>query len=97
MPALGERLRQARTRAGRSCRELDRLAGLTEGHTQAIEVGRISSPTLATVASLAQALGVGVTYLVSDESPRVTKHRTSRRRGVAKTASLRGRKGKLDA
>jgi len=61
---LGERLRQTRERAGIAARELDRIAGITEGHTTLIESGRRRDISGRTLASLAEALGAESRWLL---------------------------------
>ena len=64
---LAERIRCLREEAGLSRRALDDRAALTAGHTQGIESGRMRSPELATVKAIANALGVSLDALLSDE------------------------------
>jgi len=66
---LSERLREARTLAGVKSRELDRLAGLSECHTQHIETGRRPNPETATIAPLARVLGVSLDWLIAGNGP----------------------------
>lgn len=56
---LGTRLMQLRERQGVSLRELSRRAGLSASSLSAVEKGR-SSPTLATLQRILQALGTGI-------------------------------------
>lgn len=60
---IADRLKLARSRLGISARELDRRAGLTQGHTSLIETGERSIEA-ATAAKLATALGVSLDWLV---------------------------------
>ena len=50
---------------GLSTRELDRLAGITEGHTSLIETGARPNIEARTAASLARVLGVSLDWLVT--------------------------------
>lgn len=63
---MGQRLREAREAIGISARELDRRAGLTEGHTSLLEGGR--NMEVGTAAKLAIALGVSLDWLVFGDS-----------------------------
>jgi transcriptional regulator with XRE-family HTH domain len=65
MRTLSGRLKKARTAAKISARRLDKLAGLTPGHTTLIESGRRPNPTATTAAALARALDVSLEWLVS--------------------------------
>ncbi len=60
---IASRLRTARDNIGISARELDRRAGLTQGHTSLIETGERSIEA-GTAAKLATALGVSLDWLV---------------------------------
>lgn len=64
MRTLGERLRMARELAGLSARALDEAAGLTPGHSAAIESERRLDPNSSTVTALARALGVTTDWLL---------------------------------
>lgn len=64
--SLSERVKQARALAGSlGNRELDRLAGLAEGHTWAIETGARTNAEARTVAAIAGVLGVSLDWLVA--------------------------------
>lgn len=70
---IGERLRHARVAAGDlGTRELDRLAGLTVGHTSAIESGRRPSIEARTAARLACVLGLSLDWFVNGTGRRPT-------------------------
>lgn len=58
LSGLPNNLKRARERLGISARELDRWAGLGEGHVAMLEAGR--GATLATVAKLAAVLGLSI-------------------------------------
>lgn len=69
---LSERLRRAREAAGISCRELDRLAGITPGHSWSLERGARATPTSATASALARALGVSLDWLIDGQGAEPT-------------------------
>ena len=61
---LGKRLEQARSLVpGLSAKEVDRLAGLGEGHTRQIETGTKGNPGIKTLAAAARVLGVSLDWL----------------------------------
>lgn len=62
---VGRTLKAAREAAGLKARELDRLAGITEGHTSFIENGKIANPSTDTARALAHVLGLSLDYLLS--------------------------------
>lgn len=66
MAGLADRLREARERAGLSARGLDDKAGITPGHTSAIESGGRKRPAAETLHKIAMALGVSIDSLMSD-------------------------------
>lgn len=61
-PALGEAIRQLRTKRGISQEDLAHLAGVTTGTLSVIERGR-SNPAWGTVKAIAQALDVSMPEL----------------------------------
>jgi transcriptional regulator with XRE-family HTH domain len=61
-PALGEAIRQLRTKRGISQEDLAHLAGVTTGTLSVIERGR-SNPAWGTVKSIAKALDVSMPEL----------------------------------
>ena len=63
LSAFGERLRAARLSAGYSVTELAKVASLSRRYLTEAEAGR-ANPSLLKLASLAEALGVGVAALV---------------------------------
>jgi DNA-binding Xre family transcriptional regulator len=63
MAGLASNVRELRQRAGLACRELDRRAGLAEGHTALIEAGNRRNVQLDTLRRLATALNVTLTDL----------------------------------
>ena len=66
MSTLADNVRKHReAMAGEvSCKELDRRAGLGEGHVALIESGERRNVQLGTLQALATALGVGVDALI---------------------------------
>jgi len=67
--SVGERLLHARTLAGVSQRELDRLAGKAEGHCGLIEARHSNVVRTDTVAAYADALGVSRSWLAWGQGP----------------------------
>ena len=65
MATLAANLRRLRELAGLSCRELDRRAGLGEGHTALIESGERSNVQLTTLRALAKALDAELAELIT--------------------------------
>lgn len=61
-PALGEAIRQLRTKRGLSQEDLAHLAGVTTGTLSVIERGR-SNPAWGTVKAIAKALGISMPEL----------------------------------
>lgn len=72
---VATRIRGAREKLGVGARELDRLAGLREGHTSIIEARGRDIET-DTAAKIATALGVSLDWLISGkgEGPRSADH-----------------------
>ncbi|HET8768414.1 MAG TPA: XRE family transcriptional regulator [Pedococcus sp.] len=68
MSQLGPRLREARTRAGLSLRAAARELGVSPSFVSQMENGK-SQPSVATLYSLAQLLGVSVDELFAAEAP----------------------------
>lgn len=71
MSKLGPRLREARTRAGLSLRAAARELGVSPSFVSQMENGK-SQPSVATLYSLAQLLGVSVDELFAAEAPAPT-------------------------
>lgn len=65
--SIGDRLGWLARVGGASLREVDRLAGRTEGHAQSIVSGSNENPEVATVRSYAKALGCRVGWLLDGE------------------------------
>jgi transcriptional regulator with XRE-family HTH domain len=61
--SLGERIRLTREKAGKSAREVSIAAGLSPGTVQAIESNPNKSPRLENVQSIAEVLGVSLSFL----------------------------------
>lgn len=59
------RLRKARGLVDLSARELDRLAGLAEGHTSLIENGTRAAVEAKTAQALARVLGISLDWLIA--------------------------------
>lgn len=70
---LGSRLLYARELTGISSRELDRLAGTTEGHASMIERGERPRIEVATADKMAIVLGLSLDWLVRGAGRRPTK------------------------
>ena len=63
------RLKQARTIAGLSQRELARLAHLASTHVGLIESGHVENPQTDTLCALARVLGCSLDWLLAGEGP----------------------------
>lgn len=63
-PRLQERLRECRRAAGLRQRELAAKSGIAPGYIGELETSLDINPTLHTIASLADALGVSPAYLL---------------------------------
>ncbi len=70
---LGKRLEELRTLAGLSARELDRLAGLREGHSWLLEHNENPNPELRTIAAFCRVLGCTYGYLAAGEGKRPSR------------------------
>jgi len=64
MKTIAERVRWLRKKRGLTQAEVDKIAGLSFGHTGAIERGRRKSPNVETLRKIAKSLGVGVVWLI---------------------------------
>jgi transcriptional regulator with XRE-family HTH domain len=73
LKTIGDRLAFARTKGGISARELDRLAGKTEGHASLIEARRAADVLASNVAAYASVLGVTVEWLLTGEGDEPTE------------------------
>lgn len=60
----GDRIHEARVRGGITARELDRLAGITAGHTSLIESGYVRNVSAETAARIARVLGASLDWLL---------------------------------
>jgi transcriptional regulator with XRE-family HTH domain len=64
----GERLREARNLVeGLSAKEVDRLAGITEGHTWLIEKSKTGNAETKTLDKIARVFGFTLDYLIRGE------------------------------
>lgn len=70
---LGERLKMLRAERGLSQRALAQQAGLSTNSISLLERNEIS-PSVATLQSLARALGVRISYFFEDETPQSILH-----------------------
>lgn len=61
---LSDRLREARSFSSLSARELDRLAGIGQGHSALIESGQRPNVEAKTATALARVLGVSLDWLL---------------------------------
>lgn len=64
MKTVAERVRWARGRRGYSCAGLDRIAGLSCGHSAKVERGDRDEPSAMTVAKLARALEIDPQWIM---------------------------------
>lgn len=64
---MGARVRELRLIAGITTRELDRLAGLVQGHASAIETGTRTNVESRTAIGLSNALGASLDWLLKGE------------------------------
>lgn len=62
---MGARLRELRQAAALKHRELDRLAGITEGHARMIETGVVTNACIHTVTKLARVFGASLDWFVA--------------------------------
>lgn len=86
---LADRLRQLREIAGIPLRELDRLAGLSEGHCWLIEDGQRPNLEIRTIEALAKTLGATVGWLASGEGRAPAKTKIAAAVGRARGRSSR--------
>lgn len=70
MDDVGKRLTWVRETTGLSSREIDRLAGLTENHSRAIELNVRNHAQLSTIERIAQALNVQPAWLAFGDGER---------------------------
>lgn len=64
MKTAGERIKAARTLAGISTKDLDRLAGLKEGVCWAVENSATGNSETRTVDKIAKVLGLSLDYVI---------------------------------
>ena len=87
---LGANIRTLRLAAGESLAVVADRAGITKGTLSKIENGRVSSP-IATLISIAKAIGVPVSELLQEKtSPRLVLTRKGKGRTLARTGSKLG-------
>lgn len=65
--SISARVRLARDLVGLSARELDRLAGLAEGHSSIIEASAKKSLSTQTAQALARVLGLSLDWLIAGD------------------------------
>lgn len=78
METIGKRLQWVRGLVGLSAREVDRLAGLTENHTRAIERKYDDRAQVSTVGKIAETLGVNPSWLAYGEGEPPTAEQVSK-------------------
>jgi transcriptional regulator with XRE-family HTH domain len=83
-----QRLKDLRAVTGVPCRELDRLAGLSDKHVQKLEE-RDGGMSIETAQKLAPVLGCSVGYLVNGEGKRPTN--TAVKRALARARANQAR------
>lgn len=86
METIGKRLEWVRGLVGLSAREVDRLAGLTENHTRAIETKYDDRAQVSTVGKIAETLGVNASWLAYGEGDAPTKEAVQSAVDKARTA-----------
>ena len=84
---VGQRLRAIRAARGLSVRDLAPASGLAFNTISLIERGKMS-PTVSTLHKLATALGVPVSYFVSEDQPRQVVHQRRGERSGARGAHM---------
>lgn len=94
---IGSRLRTVRKKAELSTKELDRLAGLTAGHTWAVENSKSGNADTVTLDKIAAVLGLSLDYLVRGEGrePGAAKVRAAIETARASLASNHRRTGTI--
>lgn len=73
MDTIGKRLEWVREVAGLSAREVDRLVGLTENHSRAIETKYEERTQAATLRKIAETLGVRASWLTYGQGKKPSK------------------------
>ena len=68
---IGERIKEARKRAGLSQEEVARRADIGVFSVSRLERGEVTDPHISTLENLARALGVSVLYLYAGEEESV--------------------------
>lgn len=91
---LGERLRRIRRQQGRTLEEIAQRCGCTRSLLSKIETGK-SSPPIATLTRIAQALGVAMSELLTTESTAAVTYIPADPRGTELTATDKGYRFRL--
>jgi transcriptional regulator with XRE-family HTH domain len=87
-PLVGGRIRALRTDRGLTLSQVCARAGLNVGYLSQIETDK-ASPSLETLAALADALDVPITWLLVDAAPKPRVVRRDERRGQEEVPGLR--------
>lgn len=70
---VGQRLKETRTLSGLSTKEVDKLAGISPGHTWTLEKAETASAEAKTLNAVCVVLGLSLDYLVRGEGEPPTK------------------------
>jgi transcriptional regulator with XRE-family HTH domain len=87
-PLVGARIRALRTDRGLTLSQVGASAGLNVGYLSQVETDK-ASPSLETLAALADALDVPITWLLVDVAPKPQVVRAGERRGQEEAPGLR--------
>jgi transcriptional regulator with XRE-family HTH domain len=87
-PRVGARIRATRTERGLTLSQVGASTGLNVGYLSQVETDK-ASPSLETLAAIADALDVPITWLLVDAAPRPRVVRREERRGVEEAPGLR--------
>jgi transcriptional regulator with XRE-family HTH domain len=87
-PLVGARIRALRTDRGLTLSQVGASAGLNVGYLSQVETDK-ASPSLETLAALADALDVPITWLLIDVAPKPRVVRAGERRGQEEMPGLR--------
>jgi transcriptional regulator with XRE-family HTH domain len=87
-PLVGARIRALRTDRGLTLSQVGASAGLNVGYLSQVETDK-ASPSLETLAALADALDVPITWLLVDVAPKPQVVRAGDRRGQEEAPGLR--------
>lgn len=91
---LGERLRRIRRQQGRTLEEIAQRCGCTRSLLSKIETGK-SSPPIATLTRIAQALGIPVSELLADDAAAAVAYIPADPDGAALTVTDKGYRFRL--